>query len=129
MLQLTLLKNVKSFVSYDFLSVPTLKNHISQMTRAFCAKSVATSFKNDFLSVIKFQPRKSCKKKGVSMVWHVWRCHGMPSGAETCQTLPNPFSLQLCPGWNFTIDKKSFLKPVATDFPQKYGIVFFLWIF
>jgi hypothetical protein len=49
----------------------------------------------------------------------------MSCGAETCQTLPNPFSLQLCPGRNFTIDKTSFLRGAATDFAQKYRIVYF----
>ena len=129
MLQLTLLKNIDSFVSYDFLSVPTLKNHISQTTWGFWAKSVGEPFKNHALALVKFQPSKSSKKKGVVMVWHVWRCHGMSWGAETCQTLSTPFSLQLCPCQNLTIGKTWFLKGVATDFARKSRVVYLLWIF
>ena len=66
MLQLTLLKNLDSFVSYDFFSVWTLKNHISQTTRNFWAKSVGEPFKNHDLALVKFQPGKSSKKKGLS---------------------------------------------------------------
>ena len=98
MLQLTLLKNLDSFVSYDFFSVRTLKNHISQTTLNFWAKSVGEPFKNHDLALVKFQPGKSATKKGVVMVWHVCSCHGISWGAETCQTLSTPFFFELLLG-------------------------------
>lgn len=91
MLQLTLLKKLDSFVSYDFLSVPTLENHISQMTRGFWSKSVGEPFKNHVLALVKFQPSKSSKTIGVGTFGGATACRGGPKRAKPCQP-PFPFN-------------------------------------
>jgi hypothetical protein len=93
--QLTLLKNIDSFVSYDIFSFPTLKNHISQTTRDFLTKSAGTPFKNHVLELVKFQQGKSSKKKG-GLTWFgtvggVTACHGMPKRVKPCQP-PFPYN-------------------------------------
>src|ERR1035437_742411 len=76
MFHLSSLKNLGSFVSYEFSLFNTSEHQKSQTVRAFRVLSIGTPSRNHVLPSMRFGVKKRERKVGVAIVSAVWRWYG-----------------------------------------------------